>query len=278
MTNLPRWLQSHSRIDLHMHSHNSDGRLSPEALLENCAFAGLDCISITDHDLEPSIKAGRNLVGKKVIHVIHGAEISGRYEDRELHLLVYFPEEMPETFRAFCRSRAKARADRYNHACKQLGISSIPNADEKAQAGLRSLTRMHLAQHLVQQGITQTTHEAFQKYLGHSQGLFPLIDLSFLSAIDIARSCGGITSWAHPSWDLAEKWTPNFASAGLHALEAIRPSIKKKSRKRFERLATRHGLFLTGGSDWHGWKKDPIGSFSINGDQSMDFLSALYAA
>ena len=89
------WIRPHTRLDLHLHSTLSDGKLSPEDLLTECAEAGLDCIALTDHDLPPALKAGRNMVGKKVLHVLHGVELSGSHEDREFHLLVYFPGEMP---------------------------------------------------------------------------------------------------------------------------------------------------------------------------------------
>jgi predicted metal-dependent phosphoesterase TrpH len=274
----PTWLKGHHRIDLHMHSNRSDGRLDPKDLLKACAEAGLDCIALTDHDLPPELQAGRNLVNKKLIHVLHGVELSGHHENRELHLLVYFAQEMPESFRQFCQSRAISRAARYDHAREQLNMPSIPPADEAAKTGKRALTRLHLARAIVEAGKATETQEAFDRWLGRDAGLFPPIQLSFIDAIQIAREAGGICSWAHPRWNEAERWTEEFAHAGLHALEGLRPSIRKKARKRFEKLADQHGLFLTGGSDWHGWRREEIGHFSINGDQAEAFIQALSAA
>ena len=57
-------------------------------------------------------------MGKRAIHVIHGVEISGAHEDREFHLLVYFPGQMPLSFQKFCRERAQKRAIRYENAHK----------------------------------------------------------------------------------------------------------------------------------------------------------------
>ena len=269
------WIRPHSRIDLHLHSSLSDGRLSPEQLLEECTEAGLDCIALTDHDLPPALNAGRNVVGKRAIHVIHGVEISGAHEDREFHLLVYFPGQMPLSFQKFCRERAQKRAIRYENARKKLAIPSIPAASDSARSGQRSLTRFHLAQALVESKAVPSKSEAFEHYLGRQHGLFPPLDLTFVDAIQAARAAGGICSWAHPSWDDALAYAPAFVEAGLQGLEALRPNVKKRLRKRFERLAEQHGLFLTGGSDWHGWNQNTLGHFFINGEQGRDFLRAL---
>jgi len=247
-------------------------------MLKACALAGLDCVAITDHDIPPSLPAGRNLVDKRVIHVIHGAEVSGSHEGRELHLLVYFPGEMPEDYQAFCRNRAIARARRYERARKILDLPGIPPADEAAQKGERSLTRLHLAKAMVEAGVAKNTQDAFSRWLSGNPTLFPPVELTFTDAIRKARSAGGVCSWAHPSWEDASKWTTQFAAAGLQALEGFRPSVRKKSRKRFEKLARDNGLFLTGGSDWHGWKPGHLGDFAVNGEQATDFLNALHAA
>ena len=269
------WIRPHSRIDLHLHSSLSDGKLHPSELLRECSEAGLDCIALTDHDLPPAIKAGRNVVGKRAIHVIHGVEISGAHDGREFHLLVYFPNEMPPDFQEFCRDRARKRALRYDGAREKLAIASNPEADEEARSGQRSLTRFHLAMALVESKTVASKSMAFERYLGHQHGLFPPLDLQFVEAIQAARAAGGVCSWAHPSWEDAVAYTPTFAEAGLQGLEAIRPAVKKKLRKRFERLASQHGLFLTGGSDWHGWNRTTLGHFFINGEQSAGFLQAL---
>jgi len=55
-----------AKIDLHMHSHYSDGELSPEKLVKECKKLGLEIISLTDHEtvwgVEETIKAGKNRV------------------------------------------------------------------------------------------------------------------------------------------------------------------------------------------------------------------------
>jgi len=97
------------RFDLHLHTNRSDGKLPVDALIAQCIAGGLEAIAITDHDLDTPVPVGEHHTLEGSIYVIGGAEISGVHAGHELHLLAYFPEAIPESFRAFCKARAQAR-------------------------------------------------------------------------------------------------------------------------------------------------------------------------
>ena len=267
---------SWARLDLHLHTNRSDGRLSPDDLIERCAKAGLHYIAITDHDLAPVWPCGRVETDEgHVVNIIHGVELSGAHDGKELHLLVYFSGEMPEGFRDFCRERTLWRVGRYERARKNLGLSGVKEADERAKAGEVSLTRHHMAIALVNSGHVDTVQQAFDKHLSSEKGLFPLVDIAFVKLIQMATEAGGVTSWAHPFPDDAENYMAEFAKAGLHGVEVYRPRRTKAERKGLKRLAAQHSLFVTGGSDWHGWRRDSLGAFSMAGDLAGGFFKAL---
>lgn len=257
MTLLPR-----ARLDLHMHSVRSDGKHSPEAVLAAAAAGGLDAIALTDHDLPPSLPPGRQQVGPRSVVVIHGVEISAMHAGRELHLLAYFPGEMPASFQDFCVRRARSRAQRYATAIANMGLAGVTEPDAAAWEGQRSLTRYHLAKALVEAGHCATLTDAFRGWVGEDLGYVPALDLDFVDAIAAVREAGGFSSWAHPDLEQAQAWTGIFAAAGLNALEAHRPSIGKGIRDTLARLAFKHRLGVTGGSDWHGWHGS-LGAFSV---------------
>lgn len=257
--------QRSKRLDLHMHSDRSDGRLSPRRVLEKCAQSGLDVISLTDHDLPPVLAAGKHSIAGRTIRVLHGVELSTMHENTEQHLLVYFRDEIPADFAAFCRELVIARADRYDTARQRINLPDIPPADEAARRGERSLTRTHLSQALVKAGYARTMDEAFERWTGERAGLVPPVPVSFLDALARAKAAGGVTSWAHPSLRRAEEWVATFAEAGLDALEVYRPSHGRAKREALTKLAWRHGLHLTGGSDYHGWTPGELGAFSMPG-------------
>ena len=47
------------KIDLHLHSHVSDGDLSPAALVAAALSAGLNIIALTDHDTAAGVAAAK---------------------------------------------------------------------------------------------------------------------------------------------------------------------------------------------------------------------------
>lgn len=247
------------RVDLHCHSVASDGLERAETLVERAATSGLSALAITDHDLPPVIPPGLHTVGTNEIRIIAGVELSTMHLGKELHLLVYFPDVMPPDFAAWCRARAKWRAEWFDTCAEALGLAV--RADAEATAGRRTLTRLHLAREVVSSGLSRSLRDAFDEHVGHKSTVIPPLNLAFLDALAAAKAAGGWTSWAHPAPALADEWASGFAEAGLDALETHRPV--KTGRNRLSALAARLGMGITGGSDWHGWEKRKMGSFRV---------------
>lgn len=269
------------RVDLHVHTDRSDGVQPVGEVLRRAAEAGLGLVALTDHDLDPPWPCGPTPVGDSAVHVLHAAEITACHERKEQHLLVYFPDAMPAEFRAFCRTQARARAERYEEARRRLelrGLGGVPPADDAAWAGERAITRVHLGRALVGLGHARSVNAAFDSLMGDHTRLVPLPELAFTEAIAVARSCGGLCSWAHPPMALAQAWVGGFARSGLHALEGLRPGLGRSVRNTLRTLARKHGLLLTGGSDWHGLPGLPLGAFAVDEHQIAPFARALWGA
>lgn len=259
------------RLDLHLHTDRSDGRLPPEELLARLARGRLDIVALTDHDLPNPIPAGVHELEGHAVRVLAAVELSGAHEGREQHLLVYFPGEMPVDFRAFLVGRAQSRADRYDAAVDALGIDGLPRADAAARAGERALTRHHLFRELWSRGHIRDAREGWALLAR----VVPLIDLPFVEAIRRARAAGALTSWAHPVLEEAQRHVATFVAAGLHGLEGARPALDRRTRNGLKTLAKKHGLVLTGGSDWHGWGGPDPGLFAVCGERAREFLDRL---
>ncbi len=275
----PAGLPTNARFDLHMHSLRSDGRQAPEAMAAMAANAGLDVIAITDHDCEPLLPWGPTTLGGRRLHIVHAAELSGMHEGQELHLLVYFPGEMPLEFRRLLRGLCLARVDRYEQACVNFQLADLPPPDEAARAGLRALTRTHLAQALIDSGHARDTAEAYSRFAGSAAGLVPDVAPRFLGLIRMARAVGGLTSWAHPPAAQVAAHLGTFVRAGLQGIETARPKLPGPERAGLQKLAHRHGLVQTGGSDHHGWPNQrPLGQWSFPMREARPFARALKLA
>ncbi len=269
---------SGGRHDLHLHTVRSDGRLEPEELLVRCARAGLDVIAMTDHDLASPLAAGEYVIHDHAIRLLGGAEVSGVHAGQEFHLLVYFPHDPPPTFRAFCATRCKERVRRYEAGRRALDLPGVPDPDTSARRGERALTRHHLARGLVEAGHATSVSEAFRRFTGDRHGNVPKVSLSLVEAIQVAKSAGGVTSWAHPPAAALRAHLGDLVDAGLDAIEALRPGMSTRERRETRALARRHGVFVTGGSDWHGWKDPELGLFAIDGADLEGFRTALAEA
>ena len=83
-------------IDLHMHTLCSDGRCTPEELVQRAWDKGIRTMSVTDHDtmagVEEALAAGSELG----VEVVPGVEISVKGPSGSMHLLGYFRVARPE--------------------------------------------------------------------------------------------------------------------------------------------------------------------------------------
>lgn len=270
-------LGRNSRFDLHMHTSMSDGQHSPDEVLQRCAAGRLDVVAITDHDLSGPLHPGLWQLDGRRVYLIAGAELTGVHEGREFHLLTYFPGPIPEEFRAFCQRQCHARARRYDAIIELLELD-IPKAGEDAHDGDRALTSHHLAREIVARGFAGSRGEAFRDFIGPQRRKIPTPFVSLVEAISAARAHGGITSWAHPDIRDVERHIATLARAGLQGIEGLRPNLSRSDTRALRGLARRHGLFLTGGSDWHGWTEPALGGFGLEAQQLSGFLDALRAA
>ena len=117
-------LSPKARLDLHLHTSCSDGLLAPRDVLGRAVARRLHVLAITDHDLAPALPAGVVRSGGHTLHLVHGAEVSCRHNETEIHVLVYFPGQMPEAFRAFLHDRTRWRAARFDEARTRLASAS----------------------------------------------------------------------------------------------------------------------------------------------------------
>jgi hypothetical protein len=260
-----------------MHTDRSDGRYSPDEVIKRCFDGNLDVVAITDHDLATPLPTGVHHRGEQQLTVLGGAEISGQHEGQELHLLVYFPRDIPKDFVAFCERQSQERAQRYQTALERLDLPQSLSPSDEAMRGHRALTRHHLARHLVASGRASDLRDAFATYIDHRHGNIPKIQLPFVEAIRQARAFGGVTSWAHPPTRHLDAFLDDFVSAGLQGLEGLRPHMSPKNRKTIRNRARRCKLFMTGGSDWHGWRDADPGLFWVDRYDLKGFLGALQA-
>jgi 3',5'-nucleoside bisphosphate phosphatase len=246
-----------SRIDLHIHSTASDGKLTPSDIIREAAERGLTTIALADHDsidgIAPAIRAAQAFPELKVIP---GVEISTDIPSGELHMLGYFIDYVDPQFRAtldrFKNSRLQ-RGQKMVAKLKKLGI----NVDwQRVQeiAGDSSIGRPHIAQAMLEGGYITSIKQAFTEYLGRNRPAYVEREkMTPEETVELITGAKGLPVLAHPlTLNDPETMTRELKAVGLAGIEAYYNGYTKEEVGRLLRLAERYELIVTGGSDYHG--------------------------
>ena len=250
--------EKNGKIDLHLHTLASDGRLTPEELVRLAYERGVRRLAVTDHDttdaVPAAIAAGRELG----VEVIPGIELGTDSESGDLHMLGLFLDyEQPafqETIRGFRDGRV-ARAMEIVRILNDEYDVRITYERVKELAGEASIGRPHVARAILEAGYVQSMPEAFVKYLGDDQKAnVPRDKFSPAQAIALIHSVGGLAVVAHPCEGKGvTHMIPELAEAGLDGVESYYQGYGPERVEGLVALARRHGLVPTGGSDYHGF-------------------------
>ncbi len=122
-------------FDLQSHSLRSDGSLAPAEVVERAAAAGIELLSLTDHDSVAGIPEAQEAGRRLGVRVVPGVEISAVQPGRgDLHLLGYGidPNE-PRLVAHLERSRGD-RVRRAETMAARVGALGFRVADEQLEA------------------------------------------------------------------------------------------------------------------------------------------------
>ncbi len=265
-------------LDLHLHSTCSDGALAPAAVVAAARKAGLALIALADHDttagLAPARAAADAGGGPGVVAAI---ELTCRRSQAEVHLLGYGFRADDPGLAALTAAAGRARRERMAEMVERLqglGVTIAPG-DVTGAAECVSIGRLHLARALVRLGRVGSITEAFGRYIADGGPAYvPGRGPPVVEGIAAVNAAGGLAVWAHPSLEDAAHFAA-LAGHGLAGVEALRPSLDPHASVELEQAARAAGLLVTGGSDWHGAPRPPLGSWFVTEHHVGAFLERL---
>ena len=246
-----------SKVDLHIHSTASDGRLSPADVVCKSAEAGLAIIAIADHDsingIVPALIAAKAFPWLKVIPCV---EISTDVPNGEVHVLGYFIDYTDRKLEATLERMRNSRRKRALGIIAKLEKLGMPIDWERVQeiAGSGSIGRPHIAQAMLEKGHIASVKEAFTKYIGQGGPAYVKREkMTPAEAVELILQANGLPVLAHPlTINDPETMVIELKSAGLVGIEAYSDGYAAGEINRLVNLADRHNLIVTGGSDYHG--------------------------
>ena len=224
-------------VNLHTHTLHSDGALTPAALGERLAAAGVRFAAICDHDSVEGWPAFRAALDARGVPSLPGIELTTRHEGRILHLVAFgFDPDHPDLVATLASMRAHRRSDTHS-----------------LQGSLRAADTSH-------------DHPA-------ADTAAPDGELEVGDAIALLHRAGGRAFLAHPlvyDRDLhgLETLVLQLRAMGLDGIEAIYEEFTTAEREALRELAARHELLVCAGTDYHAVRG--LGSDALGIEMSHD--------
>jgi predicted metal-dependent phosphoesterase TrpH len=253
------------KADLHLHSTWSDGSMSAARLIRFAKVLGLDAVSITDHDTmagqEEALEEGK----KQGLVIIPGVEISAFNPEtgRKAHILGLRVQDM-SGLTLSCRPWIRARHEKNMESLDLIIKAGYPlcREDILEYASLDgTVYRQHIMHALADRGYTSAIYGPLYTRLFGPGGL-AVVTARYMSAEDairLIRDCGGLAVLAHPFQYDTMGFLPALVEWGLSGIEYKHPTQSPERQEAVQDAARRYGLFLSGGSDFHGlYSEHPI--------------------
>jgi hypothetical protein len=235
--------------------------------MASAARAGLDVVALTDHDSTDGwAEASRAALDHRVA-LVPGMEVSCRTEQGiSVHLLSYLHDPAhPGLLKEITKAK-DARLTRAERMVTLLAEDYPLTWDDVIHhvAPGATLGRPHIADALVAAGVVSDRSEAFTSILtSHSRYFVQHYAPEPATAVELVRAAGGVPVFAHPVASargriVGERTYRDMIDAGLVGLEIEHRDNPEEGREFLRGLAARHGLLITGSSDYHGTGKPNV--------------------
>ncbi|KPQ34492.1 MAG: putative metal-dependent phosphoesterases (PHP family) [Phormidesmis priestleyi Ana] len=268
-------------LELHSHTTCSDGSLTPTELVKFAHQQGVRALAITDHDTiagwDEAIAAALPLG----LEIVPALELSTVYNGRSMHILGFYPDA--DTLRSPLQARVEGRKRRARTMAAKLANLGYP-IDLPEFPGSMAPGRPHIASALKSAGHVKSCNEAFDRFLKDDGPAYvPYEKFTAEQGIELLLQCGAVPVWAHPyifRGGTVETILPGLVQAGLMGLEVYHPTHSPSQIRKLEEYCHTYGLVMTGGSDYHGPKKEKNPDFCDlnNLELSLNLLPPLKAA
>jgi predicted metal-dependent phosphoesterase TrpH len=286
------------KIDLHIHSTCSDGRMPLEEIFQTARRKDIGCISIADHDSIDCQEAAEALARQYDMQYIFGLELNVSFSHPgyrkgkpvSLDFLGYQYDihdqalvKKLQDLRAYRRKRADQILKNINHELVKADLEAFTqdDLDEIQDSVDGTLGRPHLADYLVKRGIVSDKQEAFDRYLVKCN--VPKMPLTLSEASDLVRGAGGKLILAHPNHPRGTSLISFTSSLSeqqniieetmlpyIDGIECWHSSHDEGTTTSYLVFSKRFGLMVTGGSDCH---QNPvlIGTLDVPGYVAEQF-------
>lgn len=264
-------------IDIHTHTTYSDGTLTPGELLEEAHQKKLTIISITDHNTIGAYEELKNPNIREKFEgmIIPGIEITTTYHGETIEVLGYNfnLDMMSELLKESVLTFEEKQIQEYNLIKKQYQKIGVIFDEENIEFNPKKEScrvsfwkeikshsennRLFLEEKSKEEASSFTRNEIYNPksrlYVDESS-LFPSLE----KAIAMIHESGGLAFLAHTfaySPNIAKSLLDILGNYKLDGLECFYTTFTKEQSNYLVSLCKEKGLYMSGGSDFHGTRK-----------------------
>jgi predicted metal-dependent phosphoesterase TrpH len=268
------------KIDLHIHSNVSDGKLSPTDVVEIAHQNNLDIIALSDHDDVAGIDEAAQACLKYNIKLVPAIELTcssrGEIEklpqDLQVHILGYNIDHQNKELIEILAVHRKRRIDKCRSLVKNLSEFGLNVKYDEIKLHARKRMRIaDITEHLKSNIKESENLDNCIKYL-EKEGFDDLrrYDFTMQDAIAIIHKFGGKAILAHPFISYTDNTTEYLdersldiladylCDLGIDGIEANYLPFTSAQKEYLNKIAAQRNLIATVGSDFHGGIKRDI--------------------
>ncbi len=256
-------------IDLHVHSHISDGSYSPEGLAQLAAQRGLAAFALTDHDSIMGCQEAAIAAENLGIGFINGMELSAEYAGHKVHIVCLGFDAHHPSFQLLykkIRSIKEAKIPEMIDFVRERGVDI--SLEKVRPFAYGALDRYALMRYMVSLQMYERAQPLWDNYLNPAAEALGIdVNITAEEALPLIREAGGVTSLAHFHKNIGlkglsrqeqEKAILHLHSMGLDGMERYYPNYTAEDEDFAAYMIEKYQLLATGGTDFHGTNRPGI--------------------
>lgn len=260
-------LEADAAIDLQLHTTYSDGKWTPEELLDRLAHEGFGLAAITDHERVDTAAALQQLAVAKHVPLLVAVEMTATWRGDMTDVLCFgFDPQKPalgELAQQVIRCQAENTREVYENLLRRGYRFSQDSAELTAILAKPSSQQLFALVDLVKKySLGKGESESMGRIVLQAGGAYATSGIAAI--VDAAHEDGAVCILAHPgrtdgfkTFD-AQLLDELRREAPIDGLEVYYPVHSSEQTAMFLDYAQRHRLLISSGSDSHGPDKPPI--------------------
>ena len=247
------------KIDLHVHTQESDGLLSVEEVVNLAHVNNVRILSITDHESTQGITKALRLAKRLNIEIIPGVELLTNHKGKEVHLLGYFKDVNSPVLQARLKKlREQRTALAYDmvECLKNAGLLLEWQDVVHEVSAEGAVSKGHIMRAIYHRecGCSQNWRDIAEYFRPGGVAYLPYLLHTFEDAVDLIFECGGIPVLAHPGLLHDPKTIFELLAYRPIGLEVFYGYWERQETliPYYAEIAEKFAILATGGSDYHG--------------------------